>query len=77
MQIDEHQMELAAAQEQAERDQAVAAARCRPVEQPVYDGAGYRVCKQCADRIPVERLQAAPDAVRCTYCESLQERWGR
>ncbi len=31
-------------------------------------------CADCGDGIPVERLRAAPFAVRCVTCQALSER---
>ncbi len=36
-----------------------------------------RVCRCCYDTIPVARIEAAPYAVRCTYCQDLFERYNK
>jgi RNA polymerase-binding transcription factor DksA len=33
-----------------------------------------RLCERCGSEIPTERLEAVPNAVRCTPCESRRER---
>lgn len=35
---------------------------------------GYGECIVCGAEIPVARLQSQPTAVRCTHCQSEQER---
>jgi DnaK suppressor protein len=34
----------------------------------------FGLCTDCGDQIPLERLQLAPQALRCVACESLLER---
>lgn len=34
---------------------------------------GIRYCLGCGKSIPVKRLQARPDAVRCTPCQTKEE----
>ena len=37
-------------------------------------GGNFGLCTDCGDEIPLERLQLAPQALRCVACESLLER---
>ncbi len=42
----------------------------------VRDG-HYGVCQSCAKKIPKERLEAMPDAIRCIDCQASEERRNR
>ena len=37
------------------------------------DSGGYGICKDCAEEIPLERLQAFPAATRCLACKQAFE----
>jgi len=37
-------------------------------------GAGYGLCTDCRAAIPFHRLQLEPQALRCTACQTLNER---
>ncbi len=37
-------------------------------------GPSLSECVDCADTMPVERMQAAPGCTRCIYCQGLAER---
>lgn len=74
--MDERDFEIAAAQEQHERERAIAAARRRPAARQERDGTGRIVCRGCGLPLSPERLAAKPDAARCVECEALFERTG-
>lgn len=38
------------------------------------DAGSYGICEVCERRIAFERLQAAPEAVRCVDCQTIYER---
>jgi RNA polymerase-binding transcription factor DksA len=44
--------------------------------QKLDEGTG-RVCDDCGDDIPQERIEAVPAAIRCTRCQDAHERHGR
>lgn len=62
--------------EQKTRDMAIAHVVNRPNETPDEDADGNRFCLRCGEQISAERLNAAPNAVRCVPCQSVQERAG-
>lgn len=69
------------ANDYAERLTAAAIARreaearaARPTHQRIRKDTGERVCMDCYEGIPAERLAAQPDAVRCTFCQEIFER---
>ena len=65
-------------QEQENRERALGNQLAkRRTETPDQDAAGNRFCLNCGERIASERLEAAPDAVRCVPCQSWCEREGR
>lgn len=45
-----------------------------PGEQQHVDKQGRVLCLDCDDVIPIKRLVAKPDAVRCIYCKEDWER---
>ncbi|MDP8275895.1 MAG: TraR/DksA C4-type zinc finger protein [Candidatus Euphemobacter frigidus] len=56
------------------REQAVATARARGMDAvPVYIN-GRKRCVSCNRLIPLKRIQARPDAVRCVACEEKLEK---
>jgi DnaK suppressor protein len=63
-------------QETRDRDLANQLAR-RVTETPDQDAVGNRFCLSCGEQIARDRLEAAPDAVRCVPCQSWQETAGR
>ena len=63
-------------QESRDRDLANQLAK-RRIETPDQDAEGNRFCLSCGEQIASERLEAAPDAVRCVPCQSWQETLGR
>lgn len=63
-------------QENRDRDLANQLAR-RSIETPDQDAAGNRFCLNCGEQIASDRLEAAPDAVRCVPCQSWCEHQGR
>lgn len=56
---------------------AAAAAAARPHQALVNSETGERVCLDCYEPIPVKRLTANPNAVRCTECQGDHERRNR
>lgn len=65
-------------QEQENRERALGNQLAkRRTETPDQDAAGNRFCLSCGEQIASERLEAAPDAVRCVPCQSWCEREGR
>lgn len=72
--FDEKTYERAALLEQQERDAAIA--RQRELMQqttPSPDGN----CIDCGDPIPERRLQAQPNAARCTECQEIEDQKNR
>ncbi|HGK7313591.1 TraR/DksA C4-type zinc finger protein [Aeromonas hydrophila] len=63
-------------QENRDRDLANQLAR-RRIETQDQDAAGNRFCLSCGEQIASDRLEAAPDAVRCVPCQSWCEHQGR
>ncbi len=59
--------------EQTFRDRAIANQLKRVVETPDEDENGVRYCLGCGIEIPLKRLEAAPQAVRCVSCQSRKE----
>lgn len=61
--------------EMAERSAAIQKQqqRAHEIDRPLYVR-GVRVCLDCLDPIPDERIEAKPDAVRCTFCKEIHER---
>jgi DnaK suppressor protein len=55
--------------EQRERDAAVARVRAA-----MHEACGSGACDDCGDSIPVERLQALPNARLCVDCQTARER---
>jgi len=66
------EFDRAAAQEQRFRDRALAAQRTRVIEKPDIEN-GIHYCIDCGDVIPLARLVAAPNAVRCVLCQQKKE----
>lgn len=65
-------------QEQESRDRAIANQLARRgTETPDQDAEGNRFCLSCGEQIARDRLEAAPDAVRCVPCQRWQETLGR
>ena len=65
-------------QEQENRERALGNQLAkRRTETPDQDAAGNRFSLSCGEQIASERLEAAPDAVRCVPCQSWSEREGR
>lgn len=60
--------------EEREREAGVSRVVDRQHDRPMVIE-GVRVCRCCNTTIPVARIEAAPYAVRCTYCQSLFERY--
>lgn len=54
--------------EEAERDSVVACHVNRIKQPPVYID-NERVCMDCYDPIPIKRIEAYPECVRCVCCE--------
>ena len=48
-------------------------ANAQPIDRPLYIH-GVRVCLDCLDPIPEGRIEAYPDAARCTGCKEIYER---
>lgn len=65
--MDERFHEMAAAQEQAQRDAAVHLAHA------ATSGKGSPYCEDCGEPIPPERRQAHPAACRCIPCQNAFE----
>jgi len=64
--------------EQREREAAIEAALSKVMQAPQHDRHGRRICLDCGDPIPMERLYAWPHAVRCVTCKlSWEQRQGR
>ncbi|AUZ85797.1 TraR/DksA C4-type zinc finger protein [Methylophaga nitratireducenticrescens] len=65
-------------QEQMSRDIAIDAAKRRGVEieQPDEED-GVRYCLDCGLEIPVQRLQARPESVRCVECKNIKDEKGK
>ena len=63
--------------EQRDRQAALEAAlnSDRTHEAPRFDSAGNRICIDCGDKIPPDRIAVRPHAVRCVNCkQSLEQR---
>lgn len=58
--------------EQRDRERALAVMRIKPTEAPLVVE-GKRLCLDCHDAIPAERLRIASDVVRCAPCQQLRE----
>ncbi len=43
-------------------------------EVQAFDEKEKVICLDCCERIPVKRLKAVPEAVRCIGCKSIWER---
>lgn len=61
------------AQEEKNRQWAIEDALRRPSEDPLLDEENRRICRECEELIPLERLIARPDAVRCVSCQAEPE----
>lgn len=59
-------------QEQRFRERAIKQQQQRTQEKPDEDEHG-RYCLDCADVIPLARIKALPNAVRCISCQQLKE----
>ncbi|PSU46653.1 conjugal transfer protein TraR [Photobacterium frigidiphilum] len=66
------QLDKAQEFEQTFREKAIAHQRTRCIEQPDEDEHG-RYCLSCGLTIPLDRLEAAPNAVRCVPCQAGKE----
>lgn len=58
--------------EAAEREHSLATHSNRPIETPLIIN-DQRLCIDCEEPIPSKRLQAAPEAARCIFCQQLRE----
>ena len=67
------QLDQAQELEELFRTKAIAHQCNRPAEVPDEDEQGVRYCLSCANKIPVKRLEAVLEAVRCVGCESEKE----
>lgn len=67
--------DLAAQYQQMDLERALKKAleAARGVEEPLYI-VGVRCCLECEEPIPVERIRANPQAVRCVACQAGKER---
>lgn len=65
--------DLGSEREEIQRKEALDRVRYRPVEDPLLDGDGDRICRECEEKIPFERLMACPHAVRCVPCQEARE----
>lgn len=71
--MDEKYMEMAAENEERQRQQAIADHAGRTTEeQLIVDG--VVVCRECDAPIPEQRLAHVPDAVRCIDCQAFHEK---
>ena len=55
-----------------QRQRAIKAITERQHEQAAYMD-GVQVCLDCDEPISADRLKAAPQAVRCVFCEGIRE----
>lgn len=67
--MDERFLDVAAALELQQRENAIAKARGKPESDPAFDG---QHCIACDDQIPVARL--ALGKIRCVACQETRER---
>lgn len=64
--MDERAFEMAAEQEEAERQRAIA----RRVQ---YRGVSAHECEECGEPIPQGRREALPGVQKCVECQGLTE----
>lgn len=64
--MDERAFEMAAEQEEAERQRAIA---CRVQ----YQGVSAHECEECGEPIPQGRREARPGVQTCVECQGLME----
>jgi DnaK suppressor protein len=62
-------LDVASEIEEAERLSVIEQHINRPKQTPTIVG-GLRLCDDCGDVIPPQRIEASPDCVRCIYCET-------
>ena len=65
--------DLAEIREAKQRQDAIERIRHRPVETPLVNSDGQRLCRDCEEVIPTARIAAAPHAVRCVGCQNACE----
>ena len=59
--------------QQLEIDIAIKSAKNKLTEKPEYNKNGLRICLDCEELIPIERIRLV-NAVRCIYCQSELEK---
>lgn len=71
--MDERFIEIAQEREERRCAEGVAAIVGRAREEPLIID-GVVCCRGCEEAIPPERLQAAPEAVRCIECQVRRDK---
>jgi len=67
--------DMGSEREEIHRQEALDRVRYRRHGVPLLDEEGRRICRDCEEIIPLERLLAAPHAVRCVPCkQDIEER---
>lgn len=60
--------------EMADRELAISAHKERSKEiEPPLEVYGVRICLDCYEEIPEERLRVRPESVRCVSCKEIKE----
>ena len=60
--------------EQIEINLAIQAVRHITYEEPEYNSNGLRICIECEVLIPIARIRANENAVRCIHCQEKIEK---
>ena len=65
--------DLAEIREAKQRQDAIERITHRKQETPLVNSGGQRLCRDCEEIIPFQRVLAAPHAVRCFDCQTRLE----
>jgi DnaK suppressor protein len=65
--------DLAEIREAKQRQDAIERITHRRFETPLLDILDRRICLDCEEIIPLQRIAAAPHAVRCVPCQQASE----
>jgi len=65
--------DLGSEREEIQRQEALNRVRYRTHADPLLNEEGERICRDCEELILLERMLAAPHAVRCVPCQKALE----
>lgn len=63
--------------QQFENELALKRHQQQPKEQPEYNSNGLRICIDCNALIPIARIRANENAVRCVFCQDELEKFNK